>query len=275
MMKRFGGTWTPERNPRRYTLVGTPRSDGGAPRSARGAIEAQDSREVDLHVSRGRTVGRSATLPRDVDVRVAAGEIVISVEGEQSFRTKSPMAVLVLGKRGEIRQRLVPASPATLRPSLDVIPTYTLAVSVSCEDVGDRQWHDVSRIAAQEMLEVQGEQLRGFRRPCRAVQGSRFAVRASDQSELASEPSTDTVEAVPPAGRSGDSRRSTAAPALLQEPNVVSSRSARRQRRRRRSDDGHRPGNRRCSLDNRIGESSRRAARARVPQTVNCRPRHG
>ena len=33
-----------------------------------------------------------------------------------------------------------------------MIPVYTLAVSVSCQDVGDRQWHDVSRIAAQEML---------------------------------------------------------------------------------------------------------------------------
>jgi hypothetical protein len=221
LMKRFGGTWTPERNPRRYALVGTPRSDGGAPRSARGAVEAQDSREVGLHVSRGRTVGRSATLPRDVDVRVAAGEIVISVEGEQPFRTKSPMAVLVLGKRGEIRQRLVPASPATLRPSLDVIPAYTLAVSVSCEDVGDRQWHDVSRIAAQEMLvRVNNYEAFDAHAVLYAAAGSPLAPRIVQTH--GPNPARISVEAVPPAGRigrfSGDRLQ---APALLREPNVV------------------------------------------------------
>jgi hypothetical protein len=145
LMERFGGTWRPSRNPGRYALVGLP--IGGAT-----AVEAQNQADLTLHVARGRAVGPRAVLPRDVDVRVTAKEIAIAVGGEEPFRTTAPFAVLVLGEGGQIRQRLVPASLASLRPPLEAVRAYAMSASTICDDIGDRVWHDLARVSGRELL---------------------------------------------------------------------------------------------------------------------------
>lgn len=145
LMRRFGGTWKPDRHVGRYALVGVPR-DGG------GAVEARETGDINLHVPEGRRVGPSAVLPQAIDVHASSDEIAIGVGGGEPFRTSSPLAVVVLGDRGQVRARLVPASVWTLRPALDAVPTYELSVSTTCDDIGDRRWHDVSRLAGRELL---------------------------------------------------------------------------------------------------------------------------
>jgi transmembrane protein TMEM260 (protein O-mannosyltransferase) len=145
LMQRFGGTWKPDRNAGRYALVGVPRNGASA-------VEAREAGDVQLQVPAGRSVGPSAVLPKPVDVRIVPGEIVIRVGAEEPFRTTAPLAFVVLGEHGQIRERLVPATAWTLRPPLEAVAAYKLTVSTTCENIGDRGWHDASRLRGRELL---------------------------------------------------------------------------------------------------------------------------
>ncbi len=143
LMKRFGGTWAAPSAPRRYAVVGVPR--GGA-----NATEASGE-ALDLRVPAGTAVGPGAALPRPVAVRVSPGSIEIRVGDDQPFRTGEALTVLVLNEAGQVRSRLVTSSDS-LRPPLDVPRAFRLTVSMTCAEIGDRQWHDVSRVAGRRLL---------------------------------------------------------------------------------------------------------------------------
>ena len=138
LMKRFGGTWAAPSAPRRYAVVGVPRWGANATEASGDAL--------DLRVPAGTAVGPGAALPRPVAVRVSPGSIEIRVGGDQPFRTGQALAVLVLNEAGQVRSRLVTSSDS-LRPPLDVPRAFRLTVSMTCAEIGDRQWHDVSRVA--------------------------------------------------------------------------------------------------------------------------------
>jgi len=143
-MKRFGGSWKPGAPLRRYALIGVPR--GGA-----GAVEASGD-ELDLRAAAGQKVAPFASLPRPVHVRVTAGAIEIQVGDDEPFRTSAPLAVLVLNEAGRVRSRLVPVSSDTLRPAFEEPRAFRLAVSMTCEGIGDRQWHNISRVVGRQLL---------------------------------------------------------------------------------------------------------------------------
>jgi hypothetical protein len=214
LIRRFGGTWAPSRNARRYALVGLPHSAGGA-------VESEGTPDVSLEVAAGRDVGSSTALPRNVKVRVSAGETVIQVEGEEPFRTTSALAVIVLGERGQIRQRLVPASLGTLRPALTAVPAYTLSASSMCVDIGDRSWHDLSAVAARELLvRVNNYQAFDARVVLYAAAASPLVPRLVES--RGPEPARMTVDAIPSTDRAARlAADSLTAPALLQAPHVV------------------------------------------------------
>jgi hypothetical protein len=142
-VRRFGGTWTADARAGRYALVGGARGGSGAVQSA-GA-------EVDLRVPGGKRFGGSV-LPRPVEVRVIPGSIDIRIGDDPPFRTTGPLAVVALNEAGRVRVQLVPVSSDTLRPALEIPRVFRMTVSMSCAAIGDRQWHDLSRVAGRQLL---------------------------------------------------------------------------------------------------------------------------
>lgn len=118
----------------------------GLARGGRESVEHQHAERASLALDAGTPVGRGATLPVPVQVEVAPGQISIRVGGRDILASDGAMAVVVLGDAGQVRRRLLPAMPGTLRPRLDT-PVFRLVRSVSCADIGDRRWHDVTAVA--------------------------------------------------------------------------------------------------------------------------------
>jgi hypothetical protein len=140
-VRALGGTAL--REAERHILVGTARA-------SRAPIERTDAERASLSLAAGTRVGAGAALPVPVDVDVRAGSLRIRIDGRDAVTTTAPMAVVVLAEGGQVRRRLVPAMGGTLRPALDT-PAFRLTRSVSCIDVGDRRWHDVTAVAGRQI----------------------------------------------------------------------------------------------------------------------------
>ena len=137
-LQSLGASWRPDSRPARYVMVGLAR--GG-----RDAAEILGEHDARLSVPAGTAID-GVELPVPVEVEAAPGVIRIAVDGAEILKTPGPMAVVVLAEGGQVRRRLVPATPASLRPPLDT-PVFRLVRSVRCADIGDRRWHDATDIA--------------------------------------------------------------------------------------------------------------------------------
>jgi hypothetical protein len=139
-------------------------------------------------------------------------------------------------------------------------------------DVGDRQWHDVSRTPRRRCSSVNNYE---FRRPCQ-VRG-RSSPLALASSRPRSEPGTDLGRSGS-AGRSNRAilRRSTAGSSVAREPNVVrfSSTSTTAATKRRRSSTSGQPSANQEQIESLRRACARAAGRhSRAHHRVEDRPR--
>lgn len=152
-VRQLGGSWAPSQVAERLAVVGVPRNGRGAP-------EHRDATRASLRLPVGAEVGPGTRLPVPVEVTAEAGRIRVRVDGREALTTTAALAVVVLGESGQVRQRLIPASLASLRPALNT-PVFKLARSVYCEDIGDRAWHDVST-TADRVIRVRVDNYRAY-----------------------------------------------------------------------------------------------------------------
>jgi hypothetical protein len=141
-LESLGASWRPDSRPARYVMVGLAR--GG-----RDAAEILGEHNARLSVPAGTAID-GVELPVPVEVEASPGVVRIAVDGEEILKTPGPMAVVVLAEGGQVRRRLVPATPASLRPPLDTL-VFRLVRSVRCADIGDRRWHDATDIADRQI----------------------------------------------------------------------------------------------------------------------------